>query len=182
MSLYKKLFIAFLGTFTLLACEKEDPVIPNEEELITTLTYTMTPAAGGDPITFTFRDLDGEGGNPPEITTEPLATNTTYNGVVQLLNELETPPFDISNEVEEEGDSHQLFYNLEVLVEATIDYEDEDINGNPIGLKTSVSTTNVSEGSLTIILRHLPKKPNNGSPTDAGGETDIEVTFEVRIE
>jgi hypothetical protein len=182
MSLNIKLFIALFGAFALLSCEKADPVIPNEEELITTMIYTMTPASGGDAVTFVFRDLDGEGGNPPEVTTEALAINTTYNGVIQLLNELETPPFNISNEVEQEGDSHQLFYNLEGLIEATIGYEDEDINGNPIGLKTSVSTMNGSKGSLTIILRHEPQKPNNGSPTDAGGETDIEVTFEIRIE
>ena len=182
MSLNRKLFIALFGAITLLSCEKEDPVIPNEEELITTLIYTLTPVDGGDQVVFTFRDLDGEGGNPPEIISEAMAANTNYNGVIQLLNELETPPFNISDEVEAEGDSHQLFYNLEGLIEVAIDYDDEDINGNPIGLKTSVFAENSSEGSLTIILRHEPKKPNNGSPTDAGGETDIEVTFEVRIE
>lgn len=45
-------FIAMVLTaiFFLTACEKDDPVIPNEEELITTLTYTLTPSGGVQPL------------------------------------------------------------------------------------------------------------------------------------
>lgn len=42
------------------ACEKDRPVIPNENELITTLNYTLTPTNGGTAVVLTFKDLDGE--------------------------------------------------------------------------------------------------------------------------
>ena len=34
------------------ACEKDDPDVPNEEELITTLIYTLTPDGGGNAVEF----------------------------------------------------------------------------------------------------------------------------------
>ena len=66
-------FALFLG-----ACG-EDPVAPNEEELITTLNLTLTPVAGGAAVVLTFQDLDGEGGNDPVITNGTIAANTNYN-------------------------------------------------------------------------------------------------------
>ena len=91
-------------------CKKDDPVIPNEEEVITTLNYTLIPSDGGTPVVLSFQDLDGDGGDPPVITGGTLAMNTTYNGSLELLNETETPPGDITEEVEEEADEHQFFF------------------------------------------------------------------------
>lgn len=170
------LFVIFLS-----ACEKEDPIIPNEEELITTLIYRLEPVGSGDIVELKFQDLDGDGGNAPVITTAPLKINTVYAGSLTLLNELESPAGDISEEVEEEGLAHQLFYVLDVL-KTEIEYTDTDLEGNPIGLTTLLSTASASTGPLTIVLRHTPKKPNDGSLEDAGGETDIEVTFDLKVE
>ena len=38
--------------------ELKDPVIPNEEELITTLTYRLIPTEGGETVVLTYKDLD----------------------------------------------------------------------------------------------------------------------------
>ena len=54
-------------------------------------------------------------------------------------------------------------------------------DGNPIGLYFVLSTNSVSSGSITFTLRHEPTKPNMGIE-DAGGETDIEATFDVSIQ
>lgn len=163
------------------ACKKEDPIIPNEEELITTLIYRLEPLGAGDIIELKFQDLDGEGGNPPEITTSPLQAGTTYQGSIIMLNELENPPVNISDEVEAEAETHQIFYVMDAL-KSEIEYMDDDLDGYPLGLLTSLTTGTATTGSLTIVLRHEPKKPNNGTPQDAGGETDIEVTFDLTIE
>lgn len=180
----KPVALFFLGVFILSSCKNEDPVIPNEEELITTLTYTLTPVGGGDAVIFSFQDLDGDGGNDPIITTGVLKENTNYSGALELLNETETPPGDITSEVEEEGVDHQFFFIVEGDAEgnAQINYEDEDANGNPLGLVTTLATTNASTGTLSIVLRHQPLKPNDGSLVDAGGETDIQVTFNLEIQ
>lgn len=170
------------------SCEKDDPKIPNEEELITTLIYTLTPDGGGTPVQFTFQDLDGDGGNDPIITNGTLMANTTYAGVITLLNETETPPILISDEVEEEAEEHQFFYQFShVFLTGAFEYADADANGNPIGLLTTFETPNSqSDLTLTITLRHEPNKAapgvNRGFIDQAGGETDIEVTFDVTVQ
>ena len=180
----KPIALLFLAVLGFSSCEKEDPIIPNEEELITTMTYTLTPVGGGDVVTFYFQDLDGDGGNDPIITNGVLKANSNYIGALQLLNETETPAGDISAEVEEEGESHQFFFIVDgnAISNTKISYTDEDANGNPIGLETTFSTTNASIGTLSIVLKHLPLKPNDGSLADAGGETDIQITFDVVIQ
>jgi len=167
------------------ACEKEDPVVPNEEELITTLIYTLTPEGGGNPVVFSFQDLDGDGGNAPVIVNGTLAANTTYAGVLSLLNETETPAESISDEVAAEADEHQFFLSVSG-VDATVSYADADGNGNPIGLASTLVAGAVSSGTLVITLRHEPAKSasgvSDGDITNAGGETDIEVTFDVTVQ
>ena len=175
-----------VSIFLIGSCKKDDPEIPNEEELITTLIYTLTPESGGTPIEFSFRDLDGDGGNAPIITEGTLDANTTYNGSLVLLNETESPAGDITEEIEEEDEDHQFFFNVSSSLELDISYDDQDGNGNPIGLATIAVSGNASQGQLTIVLRHEPNKTaagvSDGDITNAGGETDIEVTFDVIIQ
>jgi hypothetical protein len=168
-----------------ISCQKEDPEIPNEEELITTMIYTLTPEGGGNSVIFSFTDLDGDGGEEPTIVAQPLAANTTYNAVIELLNEQETPAESISEEVDEEAEEHQFFYTS-TLSSLTISYDDMDADGNPIGLKTKVNTSGPGSGSLKITLKHEPSKSasgvSDGNIENAGGETDIEVTFDALIQ
>ena len=178
----KQTFVALLA-FTLIACEKADPIIPNEEELITTLIYTLSPDGGGAPVELKFQDLDGDGGNAPVVKGGTLAANTTYSGSIELINEIESE--NITEELEQEEDEHQLFFNVSGL-NATITYGDADSRGNPVGLSTILTTGAASSGQITVTLRHEPAKDAsgvaNGDITNAGGETDIEVTFDVVIQ
>ena len=179
--------MGMLSIFFITACNKdvpEDPTIPNEEEVITTLNFTLTPDGSGTPVVLTFQDLDGDGGNVPIITGGVLDSNTTYYGSLELLNELENPATDITEEVEEEGSDHQFFFQTSVNG-MNVTYDDIDVNGDPIGLSTILITNGTSTGTLTITLRHEPKKDasgvSDGDITNAGGETDIEVTFNVEV-
>lgn len=183
---FKYLFAApLIAAVSLTSCNTDDPDIPNEEELITTLIYTLTPQAGGNVVEFRFTDLDGDGGDAPVITNGTLVANTTYDGAVMLLNESETPSEDITEEVEEEDEEHQLFYTV-TTANATVAYADADSDGNPIGLATTLTTTGASTGTMMITLRHEPDKGatgvSGGDITNAGGETDIEVIFDVTIQ
>lgn len=176
----KNLWIATLVLIVaLFSCKKEDPHVPHEEEVITTLEYKLTPTNGGNSITFLFSDPDGDGGNAPTITTSALAVNTTYNGEIVLKNETETPAEDMTPEVKKEGTAHQFFFaGTNVSVSTT----DEDSKGNPLGLKSTLTTSNAGASKLKITLKHEPKKPNNGTLSDAGGETDIEVEFTFDVQ
>ena len=183
---FLKLFsIIALSSLLFIACSDDDdaPEPVNEEEVITTMTVTLSPQGGGTNITLQTRDLDGDGPDPPVVTVSgDLAANTTYDGAIELLNETETPAEDITEEVEEEDDEHQFFFAVGGGLDATTDYANFDGDGNPLGTEFTLTTTDASTGNLTITLRHEPKKPNDGTLADAGGETDIAQTFDLTIQ
>jgi hypothetical protein len=171
--------------------KKDDPITPpttgpvEEQELITTLAVHLHSLDGTQHLHLSFRDLDGDGGNPPMIDLDTLTANTIYEVHVELLNESVNPVIDITEEVEEEGDLHQFFYQVD-NANLSITYDDQDVNGRPIGIHTTWTTGDVSTGSLKITLRHEPDKAadgvSQGDITNAGGDTDIEVELPLTIE
>ena len=176
--------IAITGTlFT--SCSNDDdaaPVPVNEEEVITTITVTLTPNGGGTAVTLQSRDLDGDGPNAPVVTVSGnLVANTTYNGAIVLLNETEDPAENVTEEVEEEDDEHQFFYTIGGGLDLTTTYTNFDGNNNPLGTTFDAAAGAAGTGTITFTLRHVPTKPNTGL-ANAGGSTDIEVTFDVTIQ
>ncbi|PZR20532.1 MAG: type 1 periplasmic binding fold superfamily protein [Flavobacterium psychrophilum] len=179
--------LALITIISLSSCSSDDTAtIVNEEEVITTVTATFTPEAGGTPIVLTSRDLDGDGPDAPVVTVSGnFATGTAYNGTVTFLNELETPAGNITEEIFEEGHEHQIFFQQNGL--GIFTYNDTDVNGNPIGLKFKyTAAANAATGNLTLTLRHEPNKDGegvaNGNITNAGGSTDAEVVFNVSVQ
>lgn len=175
-------FYALL-TLAMLGCSDDDttPEIINEDELITTVILTLTPDSG-DQVVLTTIDLDGDGPDEPVTTVVGnFSENTQYQGAVQFLNETEDPAEDITQEVIEEADEHQVFYTISEGLNIQTTYEDQDSQGNPLGVQITLSTGLASEGSLTVTLRHEPVKPNDGLES-AGGETDISTSFDVSIQ
>ena len=183
----KLVHLSFIAFAAVLSCnDNDDPIIINEEEVITTVTATLTPVGGGTIITLQSRDLDGDGPNVPVITISGnLAPNTTYSGAIEVLNETVTPAENITEEVEEEGDEHQFFFTPTNNV-VTVAYADMDINGDPIGIEFTLTTTNPSSGNLTVTLIHEPNKNaagvSSGDITNAGGEIDAEATFAIGVQ
>ena len=177
-------------------CSDDDDTTPepvNEEELITTMTVTLSPVGGGSDIILKTVDMDGDGGNEPVISVNGVTGNevsltvgTSYEGSIELLNESEDPAEDITEEVQEEAEEHQFFYITSSSLDVTTSYEDEDGDGNPIGVDFTLEANAASSGDLTFTLRHEPNKSaagvSNGDITNAGGETDITETFSVTIE
>jgi hypothetical protein len=185
----KLLSLGLLATLVFSACSDDDdaPQVINEEEVITTLNLKLTPEGGGETIDFIYRDLDADGSNP-EIISPALSANTTYTGRVQFLNELENPAEDITIEVLEEAEEHQVFYIVEDSLDATPTYTGAlDNDGNPIGVEFSLQTGEASQGNFTVILIHegdknVPGASEGDLSPEVGGETDIEVTFDVTVE
>ena len=159
----------------------------NEQELITTLIYSLNQIGPStDSVIMTFRDLDGEGGNPPVVTVSgPLKANSAYQATLKLLNESVTPATDFTEDVRKEGTSHQFFFSKNGTLNITTSYTDTDSNGRPIGISSAIIASGPSSGKIIITLRHEPNKSatgvSNGDITNAGGETDIEVSFDVEI-
>ena len=177
ISFYALLSIAMIG------CSDDDtaPEVINDEELITTVILTLTQESG-DQVVLTTVDLDGDGPDEPVTTVVGnFSQNTQYQGAVQFLNETEDPAEDITQEVIEEADEHQVFYTISDGLNITTTYLDSDSNGNPLGVSITLETGEASSGSLTVTLRHEPVKPNDGLES-AGGETDISTSFDVSIQ
>ena len=121
-------FYALL-TLAMLGCSDDDttPEIINEDELITTVILTLTPDSG-DQVVLTTIDLDGDGPDEPVTTVVgSFSENTQYQGAVQFLNETEDPAEDITQEVIEEADEHQVFYTISEGLNIQTTYEDQDL-------------------------------------------------------
>ena len=184
----KHIFYALLALpLIIVSCSKNEDDTPepvNEEEVITTMTITLTPKEGSGTITLQTKDLDGDGPNAPVIyVSGNLKNEVFYTGSVVFLNETESPAENITEEVEEESDEHQFFVTpgggiADII---GIEYLNNDSSGYPLGTQFELNTLGSGNGTLTFTLRHEPKKPNTG-PSDAGGETDIETSFNVTIE
>src|SRR5690606_19417163 len=107
-----------------------------------------------------------------------LKAGKEYRALMELLNETATPVEDITEEIAAEADDHLFCFS--VNGDITIRYEDEDSNGLPIGLVTTWVPGSAGSASVTILLRHQHDTKTGTCP--GGGETDVEVTFELVIE
>ena len=187
MRIFKTVSLVFFTGLLFTACSSDDdevlPEAVNEEEIITTLTVTLSPDGDGDDIVLSKTDLDGDGPNPPVLDVSGnLTVGTSYTGSIVLLNETEDPAENITLEVEEENTDHQFFYIPDANLDVTTEYGNNDDDGNPLGTQFSLDAGAASAGTLTVTLRHQPKKPNDGTLADAAGETDVDATFSLTIE
>ncbi len=202
-------FIAPLILLALPACSDVDKDEHNhdhhdhEHEVITAVVLTFTSQADDSELSFTWSDAEDDAN--PTIDNIVLLDAADYTVSVEFLNELEDPTEDITPEIADEEDEHQIFFtgsavegpatgtNDDAIVEH--DYADEDVNGMPIGLDNSISTRSTGSGELTVTLRHLPFESGNPVKTDGmtgdvatggfgsiGGETDVQVTFPITVE
>ncbi len=200
------LSLFFVATLLLVGCG-DDPAPVNEEEVITTLTMTLTPVGEGSVVTLRFFDEDGDGPIAPVYTystpggtstqSAVLSSNTVYVATIDLLNETKTPAESITEEIEEEADEHQFFFIVAPQALATnlfvvyADTEDDYMNNgseNPVGLSNVLTTIDPATGTLTVVLVHEPNKDAAGAAeglyneTLVGGEEDIRVTFNVAVQ
>ncbi len=166
-------------------CEDDAPEAFNEQEVITTVIYTLI-STDNDTVIMKYQDLDPTDTIDATVSiTGSLDTNKMYAGNIQILDESENSAEDITTEIAEEDEEHQLFFVTGGGLDMTFEYNDTDEDGNPIGLSTKVTTNNASTGTLTITLIHEPNKTaagiSIGNPGVAGGEEDVQVAFDLRI-
>lgn len=186
------------------ACgDVKNPEEVNAEEVITTVSLDFVPASGGATVSASWADPENDGS--PVIDAITLSEAEDYTLAVSFLNELEDPAEDITLEVEEESDVHQVFFtgaavqgpatgaNAAAVVSQA--YGDVDVNGFPVGLESQIGTLLAGSGVLTVTLRHLP--PEDGTAVKTGslaedvaaggfadlpGSTDASVDFELTVQ
>ncbi|HUH01176.1 MAG TPA: hypothetical protein VML75_04225 [Kofleriaceae bacterium] len=184
------------------ACDDHGHDHDHPQELITTVALTFAPVGGGTAIVAEFDDPDGDGGDPP--TVDPIAlTAGAYTLTVAFENRLEDPPEDITLEIADEADEHQVFFTGTAVDGPASDqpaaplmhaYDDTDANGLPIGLANTINAS-AGNGDLVVTLRHLPtlndmaqKTADLAGQVEAdgfgaiGGDNDAQVTFTVTVQ
>ena len=103
---------------------------------------------------------------------------------------------DITEEIREEDDEHMFFFGFTADIfsnptgDGNIDsrqdplvYNDQDDNGNPVGLSTNWTTGGVtaSTGDFRVVLKHQPDQKTSTSDTTVGG-TDVDISFQINIQ
>ena len=174
----------------------------HENEVITTVSLSFTPAGGGAAIVAAFDDPDGDGGDPPTIDTIDLVAGA-YTAALVFENGLESPPEDITEEIADESHEHQIFFTGSAVDGPASDnpgaplahsYADQDVNGLPIGLVNTFTAT-AGAGELTVTLRHLPPVGGTAVKTEdiaadvreggfsaIAGTSDSQVNFSVVVQ
>jgi len=180
----KIVWLAVFGMCFLSACTEDGDILPiNDQKTITTFEMTFLPKSGGSPVTLKWQDLDGDDGNPPQVTAGTFLADTDYSATMQVLNE--TTGENITLDILAENDEHQFFFEYGTSF-SNFAYKDKDGSGLPVGLQTSWTTASAGSGNFKVTLRQqLDKSASgvaDGNSTNAGGKIDIEVEFPITIE
>jgi hypothetical protein len=159
-------------------CEKEHTHDHSEHDIPARFVLRLVNQT--DTATAIWSDLDGPGGNAPQIT--PLSVRP---GTYQATLDIFTADGDtLTNVIYQQGTEHQLFYTVstELSNVLTIEVTDRDARGMPIGLRTvwTVGNVNVSTtGSVRMRLYHYePNKKDGQSPSP---ETDADISIPVTV-
>ncbi|MAY80043.1 MAG: hypothetical protein CL930_07170 [Deltaproteobacteria bacterium] len=182
--------------------KEEDDHHHHDHEVMTAVVLHFT-ADDGTELEFTWSDADNDA--DPVIDDIVLQDASDYTLSLSFLNELEDPIEDVTPEIADEDDEHQVFItgsavdgpatesNADALVGHA--YADEDVNGLPIGLDNDITTLGTGSGEFTVTLRHMPLQSGNSIKTESaagdvasggfsaiGGDNDVQVTFDISVE
>ncbi|HSF52168.1 MAG TPA: hypothetical protein VLA71_00370 [Algoriphagus sp.] len=182
-------------TFGFASCESDDPAPENEGEVITDVNLNFQELdAGGNPVglAFSAKASDPEGievGATPTIETVNLVKGKKYRMTITVSNSIENE--DITAEILAEADEHQFFFLGTAFTGNILTIAYDDPSGDLIGLQNELtvsSSPGTNNTQLRVILRHdLDKSypgatnPNFQNYEQAGGETDLDITFPVVI-
>ena len=187
------LYLLALVAFGFASCESEDPTQENDGEVITdvTLKFQELNASNtlvGSVLSFKASDPQGiEVGKTPTIQSISLAKGKKYQMTIEVTNAIKGE--DITQEILTEAAAHQFFFLGQVFDSSFFSIQYADAGGIALGLKTTVtvsSSTGTNNSNMRVVLRHELNKsfpgasnPNFANFAQAGGETDLDLTFPV---
>ena len=202
----KNIFFKPLITISLfllvLSCSKDDPVPVHEQEAFTLVTLEVTKVGSTETTTYNFEveghdhdhgheeeeeEEDDHDDHEGEHTEIELEANSSYNVSISFYNDED--PNNIENitlEVIEEADEHQVFYDITnelsgfSIVSASNDTVDS--SNYPLFIKTTWTTSGETSGDVVGYLFHEPTSKTGTTRSDFGGAIDIEIEFEVHVE
>jgi hypothetical protein len=193
----RKLSLYLFAVLTLgfASCESDDPAAENDGEVITEVKLNFQELDGsGNPIGLvtSFKASDPEGievGTAPNIERITLTKGKTYRMTIEARNGIKNE--DITAEILEEADKHQFFFLGSAFTGNILTITYNDPSGKLIGLRnrlTVSSSPGTNNTTMQVVLRHdLDKNfpgatnPNFANFVQAGGESDLDITFPITI-
>jgi uncharacterized lipoprotein YbaY len=171
------------------ACKKEElpTPAPVEQELITTVRLIVTNSSGFNK-TFNYKVDNGFGSSTQgnvRIDDVALAPGTNYDVEVQVWDESKNPAENITQEVIAESHHHLFIFRSNPASGAgsiAFSNGNKDDEGEPLNQKIAFTTGAAGNGSLTVTLKHEPTNKNAANAAEAGGETDAEAIFPVKLQ
>ncbi len=174
----KKVSIIYISLVTILiySCSKDDPDGINEQEYISNVVMVIK---SDDGATQTI-DWDISEMNSQVIN---LKASTNYNVDISFLNQ--SDPADIENitlEVIEEADEHQIFYEFaEVSVNVTSAENDTKVGPRGVLVNSVWRSTSTGSGIVRVYLIHQPTNFNATTREGFGGFNDVSIDIPVTI-
>jgi hypothetical protein len=199
-NIYTNTLLIIFAFLLVISCDKGEPVVVHEHEVFTRVVLEVKKDGETNFKKYTFEveghddhghddhgdDDHGDDDHGDEHTEVELDTNSTYHVGIFFYNDSDPDNIeDVTLEVIEEADAHQVFYEMTEIsgfsIAAASD-DTKDSNGNPLFLKTSWTTASETSGDVMAYLIHEPSSKTGSARADFGGATDVEIEFEVHIE
>ena len=189
-NIYTNSLLIISAFLLVISCDKGEPVVVHEHEVFTRVVLEVKKDGETNFKKYTFEveghDDHGDDDHGDEHTEVELDTNSTYHVGIFFYNDSDPDNIeDVTLEVIEEADAHQVFYEMTEIpgfsIAAASD-DTKDSNGNPLFLKTSWTTASETSGDVMAYLIHEPTSKTGSTRADFGGATDLQIEFEVHIE
>jgi hypothetical protein len=199
-NLYKHSILIISVFLIAISCDKGEPAVVHEHEVFSRVVLEVKKDGETNFKKYTFEveghddhgdddhgdDDHGEDDHSDEHMEIELDTDATYNVGIFFYNDSDPDNIeDVTLEVIEEADAHQVFYEMTEIpglsIAAAPD-DTKDSNGNPLFLKTTWTTTTETSGDVKAYLIHEPTSKTGSTRADFGGATDVEIEFEVHVE
>jgi hypothetical protein len=196
------LMLLLAASVTLSSCRDDDedlapPPPENEVEEFTYIEFIFTNIENPNDVRKgIWEDEDGFGPLEPVFLQHPtLEANTAYRLTFVMENRLVDPVEDVMEEILEEADEHQIFFEFSenLFTSPTgigniadrnnpINYVDFDENGLPLGLETTWTTAGPQVNTpFRTVLAHKPGV-KSATSTWNSGDVDWDITFNVTVE
>jgi len=199
-NIYTNSLLIISAFLLVISCDKGEPVVVHEHEVFTRVVLEVKKDGETNFKKYTFEveghddhghddhgdDDHGDEHTEDEHTEVELDTNSTYHVGIFFYNDSDPDNIeDVTLEIIEEADVHQIFYEMTEISGFSIAAASDDIkdsNGNPLFLKTNWTTTSETSGDVVAYLIHEATSKTGSTRADFGGATDVEIEFEVHVE
>ncbi len=174
----------FMTLFAIACSDVKDPHSHDaEEEVITRVVLTLSDSTGTlQEFTWTDPENDGD----PVVDELVFSLSETYDVEISFWNDLSDPSEEITPEIIDEAEEHQVFTLVPDFM--AVQVMDFDGNGLDLGLEQEWTFSAVGSDTISIGLRHMPDQDGEPVKTEGldvdnlPGEWDTLVDFPITVE